>query len=272
MISVITISYNAVSCIERTIRSVIGQTYEDFEYIVVDGGSDDGTVDVIERYSGCICKYVSERDSGIYEAMNKGVRMASGEFCIFMNAGDMFINHDVLAAAAPLLDHEFSIIMGNQVFLSQDGSFLHYGKSWSEVTSGRLFYDSLYHQASFIRRKDLLNFPYDENLHLVSDWKEALLFFIREGLKYKSIDVDVDFFFCGGLTFTAEKQRLMENEIVRKEFYTPGEIEKYTLARISYKRFWNLRRYVNALADRLYQLHKRLEWNNTIKRKLARQL
>ena len=79
-ISVITISYNAASCIESTINSVIAQKYDDFEYIIVDGVSKDGTLDIIQKYDKSISHWVSEPDSGIYNAMNKAVRMATGEY------------------------------------------------------------------------------------------------------------------------------------------------------------------------------------------------
>ena len=95
-VSVITVSFNAVSCIERTIKSVISQRYNDFEYIIVDGQSNDGTIEIIQKYHAYISKWISEPDRGIYNAMNKAVRICSGEYCIFMNAGDMFVNPLVL--------------------------------------------------------------------------------------------------------------------------------------------------------------------------------
>ena len=95
-ISVITISYNAVNEIENTLLSVINQKYSNIEYIVVDGGSNDGTVDIIRKYENYIDKWISEPDNGIYDAMNKGIDMASGEWLNFMNSGDMFLNDMVL--------------------------------------------------------------------------------------------------------------------------------------------------------------------------------
>lgn len=96
-ISIITISFNAIEGIERTICSVINQTYTNIEYIIIDGGSTDGTVDIIKKYENKITKWISEPDKGIYDAMNKGIKMASGEWINFMNAGDRFANKTVLA-------------------------------------------------------------------------------------------------------------------------------------------------------------------------------
>ena len=88
LISVVTVSYNAVSTIEQTILSVINQTYPHIEYIIIDGGSTDGTVDVIKKYADKITYWVSEPDKGIYDAMNKGLRRVRGDWCVFMNSGD----------------------------------------------------------------------------------------------------------------------------------------------------------------------------------------
>lgn len=96
LVTVITVCYNAVSLIEKTICSVLAQQYEHIEYIVVDGGSTDGTIEIIRKYEAHISHWITEQDEGIYDAMNKGVTMATGEWCIFLNAGDTFAADDVL--------------------------------------------------------------------------------------------------------------------------------------------------------------------------------
>ena len=96
-LSVITINYNNRDGLRQTIESVVGQTYRDFEYIIIDGGSTDGSVDVIKEYADKIDYWVSEKDKGIYNAMNKGVAVALGEYCLFLNSGDTLCHPDVLA-------------------------------------------------------------------------------------------------------------------------------------------------------------------------------
>ena len=94
--SIVTVSYNAVATIESTILSVINQTYSNVEYIIIDGGSTDGTVDIIKKYQDKISYWISEPDQGIYDAMNKGLKIASGEWINFMNSGDSFVHTEVL--------------------------------------------------------------------------------------------------------------------------------------------------------------------------------
>lgn len=96
-ISVVTVCYQAVSIIEKTIQSVVCQDYPNIEYIIVDGGSNDGTVEIIQKYTTKITKWISEPDNGIYDAMNKGVKMATGDWIIFLNAGDFYHSSNVFS-------------------------------------------------------------------------------------------------------------------------------------------------------------------------------
>ena len=95
-LSIITINYNNAAGLEKTIKSVISQTCKRYEFIIIDGGSKDGSKDIIEKYQDQITYWVSEPDNGIYNAMNKGVKVAKGEYCIFMNSGDIFVDNDVI--------------------------------------------------------------------------------------------------------------------------------------------------------------------------------
>lgn len=97
-LSVVTIVYNNVRDIERTIQSVINQTYSNIEYVIVDGLSNDGTLQVIDQYKSQITKFISEKDEGIYDAMNKGLALATGDYVIFMNSGDEFYDNETVAA------------------------------------------------------------------------------------------------------------------------------------------------------------------------------
>lgn len=96
LITIITVTYNSVNTLEKTINSVINQTYPNIEYIIVDGNSNDGTIDIIKKYCNKISRWISEPDNGVYDAMNKGIKLAKGEWLNFMNSGDTFASNQVL--------------------------------------------------------------------------------------------------------------------------------------------------------------------------------
>jgi glycosyltransferase involved in cell wall biosynthesis len=104
-LSIITINKDNARGLEKTIQSVMGQTYNDFEYIVIDGASSDDSVDIIKRYADRMTYWVSEPDTGIYNAMNKGIRKAQGEYCLFLNSGDVLINSNSLKDAFEEISH-----------------------------------------------------------------------------------------------------------------------------------------------------------------------
>ena len=124
--SVITVTYNAADVLEDTIQSVITQTYHHVEYIIIDGGSTDGTLDIVERYRDRIALVISERDNGLYDAMNKGIARATGDYLCFLNAGDSFHEDDTLLQAVHgLTDTELpDIIYGETELVDQEGHFV----------------------------------------------------------------------------------------------------------------------------------------------------
>lgn len=224
-ISVITVCYNAVSVIEKTIKSVTAQRYDDYEYIIVDGNSHDGTVDVIKS-SSSITRWISEPDSGIYQAMNKAVRMATGDYCIFLNAGDLFAHDLTLKAASLFLEDGFDVLTGCEIS-TQKGKVIDYVVPPQEAKLLHFYHTSISHQSSFIRRSLLLECPYDEQLRLVSDWKFWMQTIVLGGKSYRAIDVDVSIFNHDGLTYSQihvghfERRKVLEEllpEDVRVEY------------------------------------------------------
>ncbi|MDF1584496.1 MAG: glycosyltransferase family 2 protein [Methyloprofundus sp.] len=166
LISVITVVFNGEQYLEQTINSVIGQTYDNVEYIIIDGGSTDGTLDIIRRYEGAIDYWVSEGDEGIYDAMNKGISVASGEWLNFMNAGDFFANDKIIydvfkeKIKADLIygDHEIRYSTINKKFKA---------KSILEIFKGMIFC----HQSMFVSKALQLEFPYEyEQYKFASDF------------------------------------------------------------------------------------------------------
>ena len=122
LISIITVAYNAVSTIEETILSVINQTYPNIEYIIIDGGSTDGTIDIINKYEDKITYWISEPDKGIYDAMNKGICMATGDAVGILNSDDFFTTNDVLQLVADTfkLNKEIDAVYGDVHYVNPD--------------------------------------------------------------------------------------------------------------------------------------------------------
>ena len=173
--SIITVCYNNRDGLEKTIKSVICQTYKDYEFIVIDGGSKDGTKELLEQYDDQIDYWCSEPDKGIYNAMNKGVTHVHGDYAIFMNSGDFFFNNDVLKNIARI-DTNADIIAGNVKRIGSEKPLHPHLNSIFE----QLYRNTLNHQGSFIKKELLLKFPYEEeSLRIVSDWKfwiETIIF------------------------------------------------------------------------------------------------
>src|SRR6476620_8472507 len=114
-ISIITINYNDKEGLKKTIESVISQTFKDFEFLVIDGNSSDGGKDVLEQYKAHIDYCVSEPDTGVYNAMNKGIRAATGDFVLFLNSGDLLYKNDILGRVNASIDNEYGIYYGDVI-------------------------------------------------------------------------------------------------------------------------------------------------------------
>ena len=171
--SVITITYNAEKVLEDTIQSVISQTYHHVEYIIVDGASTDRTMDIVQRYRTRIHKVVSEPDKGLYDAMNKGMELATGDYLCFLNAGDCFHEDDTLQRIVHSLPSHFlpDVIYGNTAVVDIERHFLHMRRltppehlNWKSFRMGM----RVCHQA-FLAKRTLAG-PYDLRYRFSSDF------------------------------------------------------------------------------------------------------
>lgn len=221
-LSIITVNYNDAEGLERTIQSVISQTFQDFEFIIIDGGSTDDSIDAIKKYENHIDYWVSERDGGIYPGMNKGLRQAKGEYLNFMNGGDCYHSPDVLEKIFAL-DSDADIITG----VHAENGVRNVGKDG--VTMLDLYKWAIDHQASFIRREVALRHPYDEKYRIVSDWKffiESLIFDNCSFFYTDTIVVDVD---MKGISNTNSELDMEEREAVLRELFPERVLKDYQL-------------------------------------------
>ena len=186
-ISVITVNRNNLSGLKKTIESVRAQRVKPYEFIVIDGASTDGSFALLQEYSSLITYSVSEPDKGIYNAMNKGVAAAKGEYCIFMNSGDCFCNDDAIRLLSETGATQ-DIICGNAVILEDVPRRKQPPK---EITLNFLYNQSLCHQSVLIRTSLLRAEPYDESLKIVADRKFFLKALVFSNCSYKAVDIDV---------------------------------------------------------------------------------
>ena len=217
-LSIITINRNNAKGLEKTMQSVAAQTYKEFEYIIIDGASTDSSVEVIKSRESeyAHLKWVSEPDKGIYNAMNKGLRMASGDYIQILNSADCLASDDVTERMLLALEElkAPSILYGNMVKCFPDGHQV-VDKSFAgqEITMLGMYKGTLNHDPTYIRRDLFEKYGfYDENLKIVSDWKCYLKAFIFGGEKPKYEDLDVTLFDMTGISENADSKAMIRKE------------------------------------------------------------
>lgn len=219
-LSIITICYNEPNA-EKTCENIVNQSWQDFEWIVIDGGSNDETLAIFDKYKSRIDKFVSEPDNGRYDAMNKGIRLASGEYLNFMNAGDSYFYNDVLKDIFADKTYDAGVLYGNLYMLCKN-SFDNYIQTMPlELTKEFLYIYSLGHPASFIKKTLFDKYGlYDDSLIITGDYEKWLVF-LENGVAFEYIPYIVACFNFDGISSTKESQDLHKNErlkIIEKYF------------------------------------------------------
>lgn len=264
LLSIITINYNNAEGLRKTIQSVVTQNSRDFDYIVIDGGSTDGSVDVIQSFANKITYWISEPDNGIYQAMNKGIRQAKGEYIQFLNSGDTLCAPDVTEKMLTGIQQS-SIQVGNMIKVWQNGrTYQDRGSASKPITFLTFFRGTLNHSPAYIPLRLFDQYGlYDENLRMVSDWKWYLkvVGLHNEAVNYQ--DIDVTYFDMGGLSNTHKELEEQERRSVLDAFVPASILADYDqnwllidrAQRISRHRISN---WVLWLIDRfLFQIEKR---------------
>lgn len=210
-LSIITINYNDIIGLKKTYNSIVNQKNKNFEYIIIDGGSTDGSKEFIENNSSNIDYYISESDNGIYNAMNKGILAAKGEFVLFMNSGDYLYDDFMIEKIHQKLDSEYDIIYGDTIFKEKEKeSHIKYP---STLSFHFFTYNNLCHQATFIKRKlfDEIFF-YNENFKIVSDWEFFIYSICIKNTSYKHIDDIICYYDFEGISSNEKSKELIKKE------------------------------------------------------------
>ena len=199
-LSIITINYNNLAGLQKTMESVFSQTCKDFEYIVIDGASTDGSAEYIRAHADQLTYWVSEKDSGIYNAMNKGVRAAKGEYLLMLNSGDFLVDDRVIERILPELDGT-DIVQGNNIEEREGGVYRNRGFAKSDIDLFDVMKGFFLHQASFCRRDLFEKYGYfDESYRIAGDTKFFMNCLGVHGATFKYVDIDVSNFDCNGIS------------------------------------------------------------------------
>lgn len=236
-ISIITINYNDKVGLTKTIESVISQTWQDFEFLVIDGNSTDGGKEVINQYADKIDYWLSEPDTGVYNAMNKGIRAAKGDYVLFLNSGDLFYDNAVLKKVDVMIHGDFGIYYGD-VIVKKPHSERH--KVYPEVLSFSYFYtNALCHQSCFIKRQLFHDhFFYNEDYKIYSDGEFFIYTICKMNVPYKHLDLIVSIYDFTGISSNPKYEKLHEEERFKSiDKYFPLFADDYkVLSKLNSKR------------------------------------
>lgn len=226
-ISVITVCRNAIDCLEDTINSVLAQDFVGLEYIIIDGESTDGSIEILEKYKNKVKLILSEPDSGIFDAMNKGVKYASGEYVIFMNAGDAFASIDIVRKISEYLTDDVSVLYGNTRFVGKSTNFVRLPR--------KNFYFGLpfCHQSCVTKRSELLSFPFIlNNIYADYDFYSNLF---NSASKFLYIDAIISNYRLGGISERATLNNIFQIvQICKRNFGWVRSLILFTFLLIRY--------------------------------------
>jgi glycosyltransferase involved in cell wall biosynthesis len=211
-LSIITINLNNAAGLQKTMESVFGQTFTHFEYIIIDGGSTDGSKELITNHENKLLYWVSEKDKGVYNAMNKGIIKAQGEYIIFVNSGDYFVDEWVCEKMLNDVNIKADIIYGNLERIYPDGrrDFRYVPPTWSVEY---LINTAPDHNAAFIKKRLFDDYGlYDESLKIVADWAFFLKVVVTGSATCHYKNVNVVAFSWGGISNQMEGLQLLKSE------------------------------------------------------------
>ena len=220
-ISIITVNYNNLAGLQKTMQSVASQTWQEFEYIIIDGGSTDGSLKYIESNAHLVHYWVSEPDRGVYHAMNKGIAKATGEYLLFLNSGDHFFSKEVLRKNEQAICN-YDLIYFNQLVVGEAKKFV---KQYPATLSFAYFLkDNLPHQATFVKKEIFSKVGlFKEDFKIVADWKFFIDSICKYHASYRYVDKTLITFYLGGISSNPESHKIIheEKQQVLKADYQP---------------------------------------------------
>jgi glycosyltransferase involved in cell wall biosynthesis len=226
-LSIITINKNNSVGLQKTIRSVINQTFSDLEYIVIDGKSTDGSVAIIQEFADSINYWVSENDSGIYHAMNKALQLSSGTYCLFLNSGDYLYENSTLQTV--FAKKQISDILYGNMLIDWNNGSLTVGRMPQRITLKHMIKDTLWHPVSFIKRNLFEKLGgYDESLSIAADYDFFLKAIFVEQASLAYLNQVISVFTVDGISSLPSNQMTLREERnkIQKRYFSASLIEK----------------------------------------------
>lgn len=223
--SVVTINYNNREGLARTLESVRRQSDRNFQYIVIDGGSSDGSAELIARNEDIIDFWVSEPDGGIYNAMNKGVAKATGNHTLFLNSGDCF-HSDSVMEKMNALSNDADILFGRVLNIFPGGKTKLYVPA-SEMSLMWILRTGIHHAGSFIRTSLMRKYPYDESLKICADRKFFIQALVIDNCSFFNLDFTVCDFEMDGVSNSDPKKVIDEYWLVMSQLFPPRLVDDY---------------------------------------------
>ena len=223
-ISIITVCKNAENAIERTMLSVVTQNCfnENIEYLIIDGASTDKTVEIIKQYSNKYpIKWISEPDSGIYNAMNKGIKLATGDIIYFLNAGDKLFDEKSASEILKEFEKSDPDFLYTDILLCKNNELQKATiKKFDHADKYFLFRDCICHQASFFKKSVIEKFGgFNENFKLAADYEMLLKIMANKSLKKEYLPITAAYYDISGISSTATDLVKEERNIIQKHFY-----------------------------------------------------
>lgn len=196
-LSIVIATYNSGRTLKQALDSIRYQTYKDIETIIVDGLSKDNTIEIIKEYSDVVTKYISEADTGIYNAFNKGINLATGDYICFLGSDDCYINYDVINKVMNEIDETVDMLSAPIICIDENNREFDASNQLTkeEILSGKM----LPHPGIFVKKGIMLKYKFNENNKIISDY-EFLVRYILDGGKIKFIDKPVVYFSLGGIS------------------------------------------------------------------------
>lgn len=217
-VSIITVTYNSGKYLEQTILSIKNQTHKDFEYIIIDGGSTDNTLEIINNYSNIVSYWISEKDDGIYNAMNKGIKQATGDIIGFLNSDDIFFDNNVLKLLTETFNENIECVFGDIVFVDNDNtSNITRLYSAKNFTLKMFLFGHMPPHPSFYALKTVYNKVgfFKEDYKIAADFDYLVRVFLLHSVKFKYINSTMVRMRVGGVSSTIKNKILLNKEIYR---------------------------------------------------------